>query len=98
MTGVLTSRQKTANMLFAVSIAEKVGSKGLVALSLHSGQIATNMGRQKGNVINFDMHGEPQLAPLSFDLMLMRKKHSLIMHFPKVADDWQLGNNINESW
>ena len=36
---------KTANMLFAVSLAEKLRSKGLQAYSLHPGVISTNLGR-----------------------------------------------------
>lgn len=36
---------KTANMLFAVSLAEKLGKKGLIASSLHPGVIATNLSR-----------------------------------------------------
>lgn len=38
-------QSKTANMLFALSLAEKLGSsKGLVAASLHPGVILTNLG------------------------------------------------------
>lgn len=36
---------KTANMLFAVSLAEKLGDKGLLAFSLHPGVISTNLSR-----------------------------------------------------
>ncbi|KAK5046857.1 hypothetical protein LTR84_007211 [Exophiala bonariae] len=35
---------KTANMLIAISLSEKLGDKGLVALSLHPGVIVTNLG------------------------------------------------------
>ncbi|KAK0665461.1 hypothetical protein QBC41DRAFT_358825 [Cercophora samala] len=35
---------KTANMLMALSFAEKLGRKGLVAVSLHPGVIGTNLG------------------------------------------------------
>lgn len=36
---------KTANMLMALSLAEKLGSKrGLLAFSLHPGTILTNLG------------------------------------------------------
>ncbi|KAF2234123.1 NAD(P)-binding protein [Viridothelium virens] len=36
-------QSKTANILTAVSLAEKLGGKGLVAVSLHLGVIATNI-------------------------------------------------------
>ncbi|MBE3048822.1 hypothetical protein IMZ48_41260 [Candidatus Bathyarchaeota archaeon] len=35
---------KTANMLMALSLAEKLGEKGLHAFSLHPGVITTNLG------------------------------------------------------
>lgn len=35
---------KTANMLMAISLAEKLGDKGLIAVSLHPGVIWTNLG------------------------------------------------------
>lgn len=38
-------QSKTANMLFAVSLAQKLQKKGLVAVSLHPGIIATNLPR-----------------------------------------------------
>ncbi|OCK92573.1 short-chain dehydrogenase [Cenococcum geophilum 1.58] len=38
-------QSKTANMLFSVSLAEKLKSKGAVAFSLHPGAIWTNLGR-----------------------------------------------------
>ncbi|KAK4247047.1 hypothetical protein C7999DRAFT_32520 [Corynascus novoguineensis] len=37
-------QSKTANMLMAVSLAEKLGNKGLRAFSLHPGVIYTNLG------------------------------------------------------
>lgn len=37
-------QSKTANMLMALSLAEKLGTKGLRAYSLHPGVIATNLG------------------------------------------------------
>ncbi|KAK0623785.1 putative short-chain dehydrogenase [Immersiella caudata] len=40
---VAYGQSKTANMLFAVSLASKVAAKGLVALSVHPGVIATNL-------------------------------------------------------
>lgn len=49
-------QSKTANMLFAVSLAEKLGSKGLVAVSLYPGNAPTNLGRRKGKVMNFGTH------------------------------------------
>ncbi|KAI4153955.1 MAG: hypothetical protein LQ340_001973 [Diploschistes diacapsis] len=36
-------QSKTANALFAVSLAERLGSKGLVAVSVHPGVISTNL-------------------------------------------------------
>lgn len=36
---------KTANMLFSVHLAEKLGSKGLSTFSLHPGVIWTNLAR-----------------------------------------------------
>ncbi|KAK4445229.1 short-chain dehydrogenase TIC 32 [Podospora aff. communis PSN243] len=41
---VAYGQSKTANMLFAVSLAEKLGGRGLLAFSLHPGVIATNLG------------------------------------------------------
>lgn len=38
-------QSKTANILFSVSLAEKLKAKGLVAFSLHPGAIWTNLGR-----------------------------------------------------
>ncbi|PGH27623.1 hypothetical protein AJ80_00636 [Polytolypa hystricis UAMH7299] len=35
---------KSANMLFAVSLAQKLGKKGLLAASMHPGVISTNLG------------------------------------------------------
>jgi NAD(P)-dependent dehydrogenase (short-subunit alcohol dehydrogenase family) len=37
-------QSKTANMLMALSLAEKLGPKGLRAFSLHPGGILTNLG------------------------------------------------------
>ncbi|KAI1109204.1 WW domain-containing oxidoreductase [Nemania sp. NC0429] len=37
-------QSKTANILFSVSLAEKLGSRGLQTYSLHPGVIATNLG------------------------------------------------------
>ncbi|OTA07746.1 Short-chain dehydrogenase/reductase [Trichoderma parareesei] len=37
-------QSKTANMLMAVSLAEKLGSRGLTAFSLHPGTIMTHLG------------------------------------------------------
>lgn len=37
-------QSKTANMLMALSLAEKLGSKGLRAYSLHPGVIGTHLG------------------------------------------------------
>lgn len=36
-------QSKTANMLMAISLAEKLGSKGLVASRLHPGVIMTSL-------------------------------------------------------
>ena len=38
-------QSKTANVLFTTSLATKLGSKGLVAVSLHPGVIGTNLGK-----------------------------------------------------
>ncbi|RPD54310.1 short-chain dehydrogenase [Lentinus tigrinus ALCF2SS1-7] len=38
-------QSKTANILFAVELAQRLGSKGLTAFSLHPGVIMTNLGR-----------------------------------------------------
>jgi NAD(P)-dependent dehydrogenase (short-subunit alcohol dehydrogenase family) len=37
-------QSKTANILMALSLAEKLGSKGLRAYSLHPGVIGTHLG------------------------------------------------------
>ena len=37
------SQSKTANMLFALSLAEKLGKRGLLSFSLHPGVISTNL-------------------------------------------------------
>ncbi|KAL7806852.1 putative short-chain dehydrogenase [Trichoderma aethiopicum] len=37
-------QSKTANMLMAISLAEKLGSRGLTAFSLHPGTIVTHLG------------------------------------------------------
>ncbi|KAK8092902.1 NAD(P)-binding protein [Apiospora kogelbergensis] len=39
------AQSKTANMLFSLSLAEKLGNKNLVSVSLHPGVIWTNLGR-----------------------------------------------------
>ncbi|KAJ2981506.1 hypothetical protein NQ176_g1980 [Zarea fungicola] len=41
---VAYGQSKTANILFAVSLAQKLGSRGLLAFSLHPGAIITNLG------------------------------------------------------
>ena len=41
-------QSKTANMLFSVSLAEKLGRFGLVSLSLYPGRIPTNIARNVG--------------------------------------------------
>ncbi|RDX44010.1 dehydrogenase [Lentinus brumalis] len=38
-------QSKTANILFSVGLAQRLGSKGLKAFSLHPGTIMTNLGR-----------------------------------------------------
>ncbi|GKZ76319.1 hypothetical protein AnigIFM56816_005298 [Aspergillus niger] len=38
-------QSKSANMLFSVSLAQKLGSKGLISVSLHPGTINTNLAR-----------------------------------------------------
>jgi NAD(P)-dependent dehydrogenase (short-subunit alcohol dehydrogenase family) len=38
-------QSKTANVLFAVSLADKLKSKGVLAYSVHPGGIMTNLGR-----------------------------------------------------
>lgn len=83
-------QSKTANMLFAVSLAEKLGSKGLVAVSLYPGNAPTNLGRRKGKAMNFGTHGEFLFVAQFF--RLIRNERSLTMHFRKVAIDQQLGN------
>ncbi|KAL7910387.1 hypothetical protein GGI35DRAFT_448632 [Trichoderma velutinum] len=50
-------QSKTANMLMAISLAEKLGSRGLTAFSLQPGAIMTNL----GNHIDFSVAG-PALA------------------------------------
>ncbi|GLA65073.1 hypothetical protein AtubIFM56815_002951 [Aspergillus tubingensis] len=42
-------QSKSANMLFSVSLAQKLGSKGLVSVSLHPGTINTNLARGDWN-------------------------------------------------
>lgn len=39
------AQSKTANMLFSLSLAQKLGKKNLVSVSLHPGVIWTNLGR-----------------------------------------------------
>lgn len=41
---VAYGQSKTANMLMAISLAEKLGSRGLVTSSLHPGVISTGLG------------------------------------------------------
>ncbi|KAF2430393.1 NAD(P)-binding protein [Tothia fuscella] len=45
---------KTANMLFSVALAERYGSQGLTAASLHPGAIWTNLGRHLDKEVGFD--------------------------------------------
>ncbi|KAK7972495.1 hypothetical protein PG996_006700 [Apiospora saccharicola] len=42
---VAYGQSKTANILFSLSLAQKLGSKNLVSVSLHPGVIWTNLGR-----------------------------------------------------
>ncbi|GLA78855.1 hypothetical protein AtubIFM55763_000748 [Aspergillus tubingensis] len=42
-------QSKSANMLFSVSLAQKLGGKGLVSVSLHPGTINTNLARGDWN-------------------------------------------------
>ncbi|GLB06432.1 hypothetical protein AtubIFM57258_001740 [Aspergillus tubingensis] len=42
-------QSKSANMLFSVSLAQKLGSKGLTSVSLHPGTINTNLARGDWN-------------------------------------------------
>ncbi|KAK7971585.1 hypothetical protein PG989_016601 [Apiospora arundinis] len=43
------AQSKTANMLFSLSLAKKLGNKNLVSVSLHPGVIWTNLGRDVKN-------------------------------------------------
>ncbi|KAI0747065.1 hypothetical protein C8Q80DRAFT_1179123 [Daedaleopsis nitida] len=43
-------QSKTANILFALSLAEKLGPKGVTAYALHPGGIMTNLGRYMSDV------------------------------------------------
>ncbi len=42
-------QSKTANILFSVELAQRLGSKGLKAFALHPGAIQTNIGRSADN-------------------------------------------------
>ena len=42
-------QSKTANNLMALSLAKKLGGKGLIATSVHPGMIATNLMRFMGD-------------------------------------------------
>ena len=42
-------QSKTANNLMAISLAQKLGGKGLIATSIHPGVIATNLMRFMGD-------------------------------------------------
>ncbi|KAL6856694.1 NAD(P)-binding protein [Trichoderma novae-zelandiae] len=46
-------QSKTANMLMAVSLAEKLGSRGLTAFSLHPGTIMTHLGEHLDFSVEF---------------------------------------------
>ncbi|TFK78017.1 NAD(P)-binding protein, partial [Polyporus arcularius HHB13444] len=46
---VAYGQSKTANILFSVELAQRLGSKGLKAFSLHPGTIMTNLGRSATN-------------------------------------------------
>jgi NAD(P)-dependent dehydrogenase (short-subunit alcohol dehydrogenase family) len=67
-------QSKTANMLYAVSLAEKLKNKGVTAFSLHPGRILTNMGRhlpvevlrQMGLVVNEDGSVDTKNSHLKF--------------------------------
>lgn len=48
-------QSKTANILFSVSLAEKLGQNGLLAFSVHPGVVVTNLGRHMS---------EPDIASL----------------------------------
>ncbi|KAF2497542.1 putative short-chain dehydrogenase [Lophium mytilinum] len=47
-------QSKTANMLFALSLAEKLGKRGLSAYSLHPGVIGTNLGAKLDWEVDFN--------------------------------------------
>ena len=51
-------QSKTANNLMALSLAQKLGGKGLIAMSIHPGFIATNLMR---------FMGEEEFQELSID-------------------------------
>ena len=42
-------QSKTANILFSVELARRLGPKGIKAFSVHPGAIATNLGRYVNN-------------------------------------------------
>ncbi len=46
---VAYGQSKTANILFSVELAQRLGSKGLKAFALHPGAIQTNIGRSADN-------------------------------------------------
>lgn len=50
---VAYGQSKTANMLFSLSLAAKLGDRGLLALSLHPGVIKTNL----ANTVGWDVPG-----------------------------------------
>ncbi|KAK4040000.1 hypothetical protein C8A01DRAFT_35965 [Parachaetomium inaequale] len=55
-------QSKTANMLMALSLAEKLGKKGLRAYSLHPGVIGTNLGNHLDWSVDIPgMHAEDQV-------------------------------------
>lgn len=44
-------QSKTANILFSVELAQRLGSKGLKSFSVHPGGIATNLGRYMADIV-----------------------------------------------
>jgi NAD(P)-dependent dehydrogenase (short-subunit alcohol dehydrogenase family) len=69
---------KTANMLFAVELAEKYGGKGLTAVSMHPGAIWTNLGRHIDTADEFSDLSMP--VSLSFPVMIAF--HALLYPIP----------------
>lgn len=91
-------QSKTANMLMAVSLAEKLGSRGLTAFSLHPGTIMTHLGEHIDFSVEFATLGRHFHLSLSIFvyMYLCDCVYVLTMYGGIAAADRLLGNA--EGW